>query len=517
LQKTNPWPIVPVTAVTLALEVSMLLLTLDPTSAPPLYEQIYRGIIRLVDDGTLLPGFHLPATRRLAATLGVNRTTVFRAYQELWARGYLESRPGSYSTVRRPGQLPARGTVPQPAQVRWNELAPPRNRELVGALKDLPSRPGKGDGLIDFSSLMADRDLCPADDLRRAVKHVLVSQGKDLLGYGDPQGYRPLREAIAQRLRTHGVTASADEILVTGGSQQALDLVLRTFTRPGDRVAVEAPTYSMAHPLLRLHDVEVAEVPMRPDGLDLDVLTAVCAERRPVLVYTIPTFHNPTGTTTSQTHREHLLALCRQHRIPLVEDGFDEELKYFGKAVLPIKSMDREGLVIYLGTFSKVVFSGLRVGWVAAPAACVQHLLAIYRFSNLSGNTLGQAAMARFIDEGLYEVHLRRLHRAYRGRMQAMLKGMAAHMPPGVEWTRPAGGYTLWVQIPPAAGTEAELEARLRHHGVAVVAGNHFFCSPQPMPAFRLSIANLKEPQIAEGCLRLGRALAEAMEGRHAA
>lgn len=498
-------------------EATMLLLTLDPTSSNPLYEQVFRGVMRLVDDGTLPPGAHLPATRKLATVLGVNRTTVFRAYQELWARGYLESRPGAYSTVRRPGQLHTEGVSPSHEQVCWDELVPPRGRELREALRALPPRPAEDEELVDFSSLMADRDLCPADDLRRAVRGVLLSRGKDLLGYGDPQGYPPLREAIARRLRTHGVTASAEEILVTGGSQQAIDLVLRTLTRAGDRVVVEAPTYSMAHPLLRLHEVEVVEVPMRPDGLDLDVLTRVCAERRPTLIYTIPNFHNPTGITTSQAHRERLLALCQEHRIPLVEDGFDEELKYFGKAVLPIKSMDRDGLVIYLGTFSKVVFSGLRVGWVAAPAACIEHLLATYRFSNLSGNTLGQAALARFIREGLYEVHLRRLHRAYRGRMQAMLKGLATHLPPGIEWTRPAGGYTLWVQLPKIGIDEAEVVAILRRHGVAVVGGRGFFASPRPNPAFRLSIATLKEPQIVEGCRRLGRALAAVLEGRHAA
>lgn len=495
----------------------MLLLTVDHTSRTPVYEQVFRQIMRLVDEGTLLPGAHLPPTRRLAATLGVNRTTTFRAYQELWARGYLDSRPGSYSTVRRPGQLRALPPERGEAAVDWSALVAPPSAELRAAFEALPVKPGAREDVIDFGSLGSDRDLCPAEELRRAVKHVLVHQGKDLLGYGDPQGTPALREAIAQRLRAHGITATAVEVLVTAGSQQALDVVLRTLARPGDTVAVEAPTYSMAHPLFRLHGLRVVELPMLADGVDLEAVRGCLEAERPKLVYTMPNFQNPTGITTSQAHRERLLQLCREHHVPLVEDGFEEELKYFGKAVLPIKSMDRDGLVIYLGTFSKVVFSGLRVGWVTAPADLIVHLLATYRFSNLSGNTLGQAALARFIATGGYEAHLRRLHRAYRSRMQAMLRGLSAHLPANAEWTRPAGGYTMWVQLPGLRLPEAELVALLRRHGVAVAAGQSFFSTPRRWPSFRLSIANLHEPEIAEGCRRLGAALARAMEGCHAA
>lgn len=495
----------------------MLLLDVDHHARTPVFEQIYTGIMRLVDEGTLLPGARLPATRRLATALDVNRTTVFRAYQELWARGYIESRPGSYSLVRRPGQLHPHAGDRDRSELTWCNLVTERSRHAHEALLALPRRPAPGEDVVDFQSLMADRDLCPADDLRRAVKHVLVTSGKDLLGYGDPQGVPALREVIARRLCTHGIQATPEEVLVTPGSQPALDLVLRTLTRPGDSVVVEAPTYSMAHPLLLLHGLHVIEVPMLADGVDLDALERAVAAHRPKLVYTMPNFQNPTGITTSQSHRERLLAICQEHRVPLVEDGFEEEMKYFGKAVLPIASMDREGLVIYLGTFSKVVFSGLRVGWIMAHADCIQHLLAAYRFSSLSGNTLGQAALARFCTTGQYEAHLRRLHRAYRTRMHAMLRGLATHLPTGVEWTRPAGGYTLWVQLPGLAMSEEELIAHLWRHGLAVAPGNGFFATPRPSPAFRVSIANLSVPRIAEGCRRLGVALSCALEDRHAA
>jgi DNA-binding transcriptional MocR family regulator len=188
-------------------------------------------------------------------------------------------------------------------------------------------------------------------------------------------------------------------------------------------------------------------VPMRADGMDLDVLEHKLRRRDVAFVFTMPNFQNPTGITTRQAHRERLLALCEAHRVPLVEDGFEEELKYFGHAVLPIKSMDRNGIVIYLGTFSKVVFPGLRVGWVVAHPDCIERLVPVGRVGWLSGNVLTQAAVSRFCDSGSYEEHIRRVHRAYRPRMRALLDGLTTHMPKGrASWSKPRGGYTLFVE-----------------------------------------------------------------------
>jgi DNA-binding transcriptional MocR family regulator len=337
----------------------------------------------------------------------------------------------------------------------------------------------------------------------------LLREGKELLDYGDPAGYAPLRATIARRMRTHGITVSEAEILLTQGAQHGIDLVLRLLAKPGDSVVVEAPTYAHALPLLRLHGVTPQPVPMRPDGMDLDRLARRLDRRRPALVYTIPNFHNPTGVTTSQAHRERLLALTEKHGVPLLEDGFEEEMKYFGCAVLPIKSMDSRGSVIYAGTFSKVIFPGLRVGWLAASRDCIERLLAIHRFASLSGTPVIHAALDRFCRAGDYESHVRRLHTAYRRRMQVMLRGLEAHMPGrGVEWTRPEGGYTLWVRLPGLRMQEADLMAQLTAHGILVSPGSPFFCEPPPENGFRLSVANLTEAEIETGCERLGRALA---------
>lgn len=247
---------------------------------------------------------------------------------------------------------------------------------------------------------------------------------------------------------------------------------------------------------------------MGEEGMELDRLEDVLVRDRPCLVFTMPNFQNPTGITMPQARRERMLRLCEEHAVPILEDGFEEEMKYFGQAVLPIKSMDARGIVLYVGTFSKVVFPGLRVGWIAAPKPVVEDLTEILRATCLAGNTLAQAAVARFVADGAYDQYLRRVHRAFRGRMQSLLKGLEAHLPEGCTWTRPEGGYTVWLTLPEEGRSEEDIVDRCRDLGVRVSPGQAYYPTPHPTPHLRLSISCLDEARIQEGCRRLGEALA---------
>ena len=489
----------------------MLLLNIDSESSTPVYLQIRDGIVALVEDGTLRPGDRLPPTRALADTVGVHRSTIVRAYDEIRALGYLESRPGSYSTVRRRAR-PAATTVVRDRTVSgslvdWLALSTDPVRQALQA-EPAPVARDPADAPIDFERLAADPALAPAGDLRGCLRRALAGNEPAVLDYADPAGLPSLRETISTRLRSHGVAVSADEVLITSGAQHALDLILRLLTRPGDRIVVEAPTYGMAHALVRLHGLAAVEVPMLDDGIDLETLERVLDRSSAKLVYTMPNFHNPTGVTTDQAHRERLLAVCERHRVPLVEDGFQEEMKYFGKAVLPIKSIDARGLVLYVGTFSKVVFPGLRVGWIAAPREAIALLTTVQYASCLATNTLAQAAADRFSRRGEFEAYLRRIHRIYRRRMQTMQHGLERHLPPEVRWTRPVGGYTVWLTLAGRSDDERLWCKRLAAAGVSVAPGRQFFGEPPSRPHFRLSIACVGEEEIEEGCRRLGETVA---------
>ena len=484
-----------------------LLLKLDDRSNIPIFRQIMDQIIQLVDDETLRPGDRLPATRDMAERLSVNRSTVYRAYQELWSLGYLESRPGSYSTVRRRPKVVPDGPRPEKGLIAWNQRATAASEVLYRAHSAEQSffRNTRRADVINFIPLSPDSRLFPTEAFRRCMNHALAREGADLLQYGPPLGYGPLRAFIAERMRLHGMSVTEDEIMITTGAQNAIERLLRLLAAPGSRVAFESPTYSRAMDIFRLAQVEMVGVPMTASGMDLDALEGIIAQDPPALVYTIPNFHNPTGITTDQSHRERLLSICERHRVPLVEDGFEEEMKYFGKAVLPIKSMDHRGIVIYLGTFSKILFPGLRIGWIAADRGCIDRLAPIQRALILSGNLLDQAALHRFCRMGYYDLHINRMHRIYRKRMQTALKALKATLTADhrITWAEPCGGYTIWLRLDDPAQTEDRVVAALSDAGVMVLPGSYHFHGASEGIYFRISIAHLEEADIVEGIRRL--------------
>ena len=486
----------------------MLLLKIDTGSAVPLYRQVISGIVGLIDGGTLGPGDRLPSTRSLARHLGINRFTVYRSYEELQALGYVESTPGSYTTVRKRAKLAAERAA-EAGSIAWGKTVGRRADRLHGEFGRYlvePVVPRERTDIVNLSRLEPDGRLFPLKDFQRAVNQVLAAKGSEIMRYGSPQGYAPLREYIATRLRIHGVAASPANVLLTNGAQQALDLIFRLFAEDGRTVACEAPTYSAVLPLMKFSGLAIRDVPMRDDGMDLDRLEELLDARRIAFVYTVPNFQNPTGITTSQEHRERLLSICERSRVPLVEDGFEEEMKYFGKAVLPIKSMDRRQVVIYVGTFSKVLCPGIRVGWITAHEECIQRLTAIRRFADLSSSLFTQAVVERFCRDGYYEAHLKRVHRVFRRRMETALEAMERHFPSTVTWTKPAGGYTIWIKLG-GRMEDAVMREEMIRFGVSASLGRFFFSSGKRDDHLRISISALNETEIAVGIERLGRLL----------
>ncbi len=489
-----------------------ILITVDGQSPTPIFRQVVEQVIALVESDAVKPGVRLPSTRSMADKLAVNRSTIYRAYRELWSMGYLESRPGSYTTVRKRTQVVSGRVPPRRGLIKWTDRITSGAASLhaLHVRDEALNRKAADPDVINFIPLSPDTRLFPIDAFRRCMAEVLIDEGALLLQYGSPLGYPQLRRTIAERMRQHSISISADEIAITTGAQGALALVLNMLAEPGAAVAVEAPTYSRLIDILRLNHSRVLSIPMGAEGMDLKALEMALSRESPSLIYTMPNFHNPTGITTDQAHREKLLRICEHHRIPLVEDGFEEEMKYFGKSVLPIKSMDRRGVVIYIGTFSKILFPGLRIGWIAADEAFLSRLASIQRASILSGNLLDQAALYRLCAAGHYDLHVRRMHRVYRKRMQTALKAMREHLDPArVEWTQPVGGYTIWLVLKGFRLSEDELVDHLLNRGVAVLPGSTQFHGKSRGISFRISIGHLDEPKIEEGIRRLAAGLAE--------
>ena len=487
-----------------------LLIKIDAQSKKPIFRQIIEQITEMVDLEAINPGWRLPSTRSMAAKLEINRSTVYRAYQELWSLGYLESRPGSYTTVRRRKKIISKQNKPAGSLIKWPNRITAGVKAIHSAhlRDDALVKKASAQDIINFIPLSPDSRLLPIDAFRKCLNEVLVNEGGELLQYGSPVGYGPLRKFISERMHEHSISITPDEIMITSGAQNAFELLLRLLAEPGSKVAVEAPTYSRAIDILRLRNVEIIEIPMRNGGMSLDILENYVKRQSPVLIYTIPNFHNPTGITTDQSHRERLIGICEEFAIPLVEDGFEEEMKYFGKAVLPIKSMDRNKVVIYIGTFSKILFPGLRIGWVAAAKECIDHLVPLQRASIISGNILNQAALFRFCKSGHYDLHIKRMHSVYRRRMQKALNAMQTYFnQEHIDWTVPTGGYTIWIRLKGKSTGEGEIIKRLIDHKVVVLPGSSHFYRASDGIFFRISIAHLDEEAIEEGIRRLGMGL----------
>jgi 2-aminoadipate transaminase len=334
----------------------------------------------------------------------------------------------------------------------------------------------------------------------------------DALDYGDSAGYAPLRSLIARRMADQGILADPRQIMVTNGSQQGIDYVARLMLDPGDSIVVEGPTYIGAMQAFDAYEPEYLVIPVDDQGMNVVELARVLdrAEKAPKFVYTIPTFQNPTGFTMTGERREALLALCRKHRIIVLEDDPYGEI-YFGDPPEPaLRARDSD--VIYLGTFSKTIAPGIRVGWLVAPPDLIDLFLIEKEAADMHGDRLIMRTVYHAA-EGFLDQHVVRARGVYRARRDALLTGLEEYMPPGVTWSRPEGGFFVWVTLPTGC-SGYELLQRAAPHGVAFLPGAWFYPRGHEIDnSFRLNFSTLPEARIREGIHRLAGVVSDALGG----
>jgi DNA-binding transcriptional MocR family regulator len=491
-----------------------MMLQLRRDSRTPLYLQIRNQLREMILDGTLSEGSRLPPERKMAAALGVNRSTVVNAYRELAADGLVEGHVGRGTIVRRPSLAPSQPPAHLIAHpLLWAEYFVPRpegGRDPL--LRDLMALLARAD-TISFAAGVPAPELYPLDDFRQAIDHVLSTAGLILLQPCPVEGYYPLRQTIAQRLASRGATVRAENVLIVTGSQQGLDLIARAFLRAGDEVVVEAPTYLGALQIFTAAGARLLGVPLDKEGMRPDVLENTLIRYRPKLIYTLPTFQNPSGRTMSPRRRLQLLELAHRHRVPIVEDDPYGELYYTKQAPSPLLASDQDGYVIYLSTFSKILFPGLRLGWVAAPRPVIERLSQIKQLADLHCSTLIQGAVQEFCQRGALDRHLEGVRDLYRQRRDAMLAALADVAPAGLEWDEPQGGFNLWCRLPPGVKAR-QLMAEAARQRVAIVPGEVFYPDGGGQEEMRLNFSYPPVAQIQEGVQRLGVALTALVKKR---
>ncbi len=480
----------------------------------PTYLRLARSISDAIRDGRLRPGQCLPGSRALAASLGVHRNTVLAALRELEAEGWLTPRParGTYVTDDLPDPHPRPLRAPAPPRKPPGpgfDLRGPRpnaaaQRHLDGVLAAL-GRPAGAPRLLQLVGGLPDLRLAPAVALGRAYRRAL-SITPNVLGYGDPRGDPRLRAALAAMLaQVRGLPLEPDDLVVTRGSQMALSLAARAILAPGDAVAVEAMGYRPAWEALRLAGARLVGVPVDGEGLRTEALEALAARTRLRAVYVTPHHQYPTTALLSPGRRMHLLDLARRHRFAVLEDDYDHEFHYESQPVLPLASADAHGSVLYVGTLSKVLAPGVRVGFVAGPAAVLGRITALRYFTDRQGDLGVERALAELLEDGTLARHVRTMRGVYRTRRDALVASLERHLPEVLRYEVPRGGLALWAEAP---GVDIEAwQTRAEAAAVVVHTARRFALDGRARPALRLGYAPLDATELDEAVRRLAQTL----------
>lgn len=454
-----------------------------------LARQIYQVIVDRIQSDLLEEGVRLPSVRTLAKQSGVSLMTVVQAYDQLEEDGFIQ-------------RVQGRGTFVQRKQiVEKNKHESSYDWQL--SIPDyLPraqfSRYHQVSARFEFFSSTIDPGLLPNRYLEKEIQRILAQEPRILSTYGDMQGDLALRTELAHYLRENKIKTSSEEILVTNGTQQGIDLVARTFIGPGDIVFTEAPTYPAAIDVFRWQGATILPVPVDEHGMRVDMLAALCEKYKPKLIYTMPTFHNPTGTVMTMQRRRQLLDIAAETQCLILEDDPWSEI-YFEKQPPPsLKSMDEHGHVIYLKGLSKILAPGCRVGVLTASGTILNRLIAAKGNMDLGSPLLTQKAILPLLHSERMRNHIKKLRIALQLRRDMMIELLTEHMPPGVSWIPPQGGVNLWLSLPPQIDTEDFL-IYARNHQITFLPGAACYPIESKRHFLRLSFSYMNERELEEG------------------
>ena len=498
--------------------------TLNRRSTVPMYRQLAAELREQIVSGAMAEGYRLPPERELASHLAVNRTTVLQAYQQLKDEGLIASKVGKGTFV-----LPLQHTEtaripvvrhkpideePKPSVVRppWSVLFSDYSNRFT--YHDIASaeRAQRGDTIIDFATGSPNPADIPDDLLRSVSIEAFESREFDGQPESPIEGFDELRALLAEHMSTRGVQCDVRNVMVLSGSEQGIDLIVRAFVNPGDCVLVEQSTFFPALQTFRSADARIIGVPVDEHGMRTDLLEGYCARFRPKLIYTVPTFQNPTGTTLPPERRSELIDVARRYQCLIVEDDAYGDLWYGGKSSdshrpIPLKGMENAGYVMYLSTFSKTVTSGLRTGWIVADPHVINRLAALRRMVDQHTSTSSQRICLELLKEGRIAEHIQTLTDSYRRRRDNAIAALQRFAPDGVRWTVPAGGYYIWLSLTEGVRSLDVLES-CRSQGVTFMPGSVFDVDEMDDSHIRLNFVRPDAADITDGI----RVICEALE-----
>ncbi|HEX6634936.1 MAG TPA: PLP-dependent aminotransferase family protein [Usitatibacter sp.] len=470
----------------------------------PLYRKVQDQLVGAILRGTMPAGSRLPSLRRLARDLGVSRITVEAAYEALEAQGLIEARARSGTFVTGfAAAEPVRKGSARKERLAWeSRIAPaanPARERMLGQV----FRGTVADDAVPFAWGAGDPGLFPVDEFRVLINRILRRARGAALGPEETQGNAELRAAFAAYLRKLDIPATAEGLMVTSGSQQAIDLVIGALVRPGERVAVEDPTWPGALAALEAAGARIVPIALDEHGMRLDLLERALARGDVRLIYTVPTYQNPTGVVMPASRRRELVRLARRHGVPILEDDALREVRFGSPLPPPLAALDPTGNVICVGSFSKSVMPAARLGYLVAPPKLLAWAISRKRSGDLFCSPVLQRAMAAYLESGEAVKHWKRISRAYSHRQRVMAEALKRHFPSSARWQRPDGGPVLWVRVPEGISVRALFDQAMQA-GVSFAPGEAFYAVPNDQPYIRLNFAALEPARIEAGIERLG-------------
>lgn len=471
----------------------------------PVYLQLRDYIKELILNGMFLENEKLPSTRELSSMLMVSRNTINCAYELLQDEGLIYIIKGKGAFVSHVN-ISKTGTWRLDFNERVTEYAIKAD-ELDIIKHETPWEKG----MISFKSIAPDESLFDLQEIKRSFLNKISSEGNKILNYGYAQGYKPLIKIITEYMKSKGVDVKRKKILITNGFTEGFDIVLSALTNPGDNVICENPTHNTAIKIMKLHDLNITGIMEEKDGMNPKILNEVLTRDKYKLAYVVPSYHNPTGTVMSPDKRVEIYDIFKKYDVPVVEDGFNEELRYSGAHVSPIASLgEGSNGIIYIGSFSKILFPGLRIGWIFGDDNLVDYMESIKRSRNIHTSVLDQALLCDYLENGNFERYIRKARKYYKEKYEFAVQSARKHIPFKKLWG--SGGLHIFIELENINSRDV-LEACIKK-GVIFTPGDIFYTDNSGSNTLRLGFSRVSTNDIDKGFKIIGDAIKSITTGK---
>ena len=478
----------------------MIFSKIDFNDEEPLYLQIENYIKNMIESNLLVSNGKLPATRELSKILGVSRNSVITAYENLEEKGVLYTVKGRGTFVSEIKSINEDGW-----KVSWSEKTNDYGK-LAEKLDIVKSEIPWEKNLISFKSISPDGELFDMEEFKKSFLNRISIEGHKILNYGYAKGYKPLIEYLLKYMNTKGVDTEGKDIIITNGFTEGLEMLLTSYTNKGDKIICENPTHNTAIKIMKVHGLEVVGVSMTEEGIDTNELEEKLKSNDIKFGYLIPSYHNPTGIVMKGERRYSVYNLFKKYNVPIIEDGFNEELLYNSTHVSPIAALDNGGSgVVYIGSFSKILFPGIRVGWILADKNVIDILESVKRCKNIHTSFLDQGILYEYLRSGAFEKQIKKVRKVYKEKYEFAIKCINKYINPTFIWGE--GGLHIYIRI--EGVNSRQLLEKCYKKGVIFTPGDIFSVDDSCKESLRLGLSRLSLKEIEEGIKIIGEVIEE--------